>query len=38
MYRQVEAALYCGHWQNRCELVASNKVIEALEKLKKITA
>ena len=27
-----EAALNCGHWKNRCELVASRKVIEMLEK------
>jgi|GEM_PF-1043018 hypothetical protein len=31
--RNEEAALYCGHWKNRCEVVASKEVIEALEKI-----
>jgi hypothetical protein len=33
--RSEEAALYCGHWINRCELVASKEVIKALETILK---
>jgi hypothetical protein len=33
--RSDEAALYVGHWKNRCELVASMEVIEGLERIMK---